>query len=475
MKNSNEIQELFRSLPKVDELLKHSQLADLSANVSYNVTLESARQVIDDARSDIKSGTQTDVLSEEDIVARVCAEVERRIQPSLRRVINATGIIVHTNLGRSILADAALQAVQEVAQGYSTLEYDFVQGKRGSRHDHIEYLLCELTGAQAAMAVNNNAAAVMMCIACFARGKEALVSRGQLVEIGGSFRVPDIMAESGARMVEVGTTNKTHLKDYEKATTPETGLYLKVHSSNYRVVGFTEEVSLEELVNLGALRSIPVMEDQGSGVLVDLQKYGLPYEPTVASSVAAGADIVTFSGDKLLGGPQAGIIVGKKEAIAALKAHPMARALRLDKMTLAALEATLMIYRDEDRAVREIPTLRALTMSFEESKQRAIELAQVLQNKLQEIDAAQSCSIEVIDEVARAGGGSLPLADIATAVVALSFKGTSADEAEKALRLEGPVPIVVRIKDDRILLDPRTLVHDDVDFIVEQVCHISNR
>lgn len=475
MKNSNEIQELFRSLPKVDELLKHSQLADLSANVSYNVTLESARQVIDDARSDIKSGTQTDVLSEEDIVARVCAEVERRMQPSLRRVINATGIIVHTNLGRSILADAALQAVQEVAQGYSTLEYDFVQGKRGSRHDHIESLLCELTGAQAAMAVNNNAAAVMMCIACFARGKEALVSRGQLVEIGGSFRVPDIMAESGARMVEVGTTNKTHLKDYEKATTPETGLYLKVHSSNYRVVGFTEEVSLEELVNLGALRSIPVMEDQGSGVLVDLQKYGLPYEPTVASSVAAGADIVTFSGDKLLGGPQAGIIVGKKEAIAALKAHPMARALRLDKMTLAALEATLMIYRDEDRAVREIPTLRALTMSFEESKQRATELAQMLQNNLQETDAAQSCSIEVIDEVARAGGGSLPLADIATAVVALSFKGTSADEAEKALRLEGPVPIVVRIKDDRILLDPRTLVHDDVDFIVEQVCRISNR
>lgn len=475
MKNSNEIQELFRSLPKVDELLKHSQLADLSANVSYNVTLESARQVIDDARSDIKSGTQTDVLSEEDIVARVCAEVERRIQPSLRRVINATGIIVHTNLGRSILADAALQAVQEVAQGYSTLEYDFVQGKRGSRHDHIESLLCELTGAQAAMAVNNNAAAVMMCIACFARGKEALVSRGQLVEIGGSFRVPDIMAESGARMVEVGTTNKTHLKDYEKATTPETGLYLKVHSSNYRVVGFTEEVSLEELVKLGALHSVPVMEDQGSGVLVDLQKYGLPYEPTVASSVAAGADIVTFSGDKLLGGPQAGIIVGKKEAIAALKAHPMARALRLDKMTLAALEATLMIYRDEDRAVREIPTLRALTMSFEESKLRATELAQVLQNKLQEMDAAQSCSIEVIDEVARAGGGSLPLADIATAVVALSFKGTSVDEAEKALRLEGPVPIVVRIKDDRILLDPRTLVHDDVDFIVEQVCRISNR
>ena len=475
MKKSNGHQELFRSLPKVDELLKHPRLADLSSRVSHNVTLESARSVIDGARADIKSGNQTTVLSEDEIVARVCEEVQKCMQPSLRRVINATGIIVHTNLGRSILAEDALRAVQEVSQGYSTLEYDFEQGKRGSRHDHIESLLCELTGAEAAMAVNNNAAAVMMCIACFARGKEAIVSRGQLVEIGGSFRVPDIMAESGARMIEVGTTNKTHLKDYEKATTSETGLYLKVHSSNYRVVGFTEEVSLEELVNLGAQHSIPVMEDQGSGVLIDLQKYGLPYEPTVASSVAAGADIVTFSGDKLLGGPQAGIIVGKKSAIAKLKAHPMARALRLDKMTLAALEATLMIYRDEDSAVKEIPTLHALTMTLVESRERAEDFAARLLAQLKKCNADKRCSVEVIDEVARAGGGSLPLADIPTAVVALSFSHCSADEAEKALRLEGPVPIVVRIKDNRILLDPRTLIHDDAELIVEQVCQICNQ
>ena len=472
MKNLNEIQQLFRSLPKVDELLKHPQLADLCATLSYSVTLESARYVIEHARAEIKAGTLTEPLSEDAIAQLAVDEAHKRMQPSLRRVINATGIIIHTNLGRSILADSALKAVQEAASGYSTLEYDFEAGKRGSRHEHIEALLCELTGAEAALAVNNNAAAVMMCIACFARGKEALVSRGQLVEIGGSFRVPDIMAESGARMVEVGTTNKTHLKDYEKATTDETGLYLKVHSSNYRVVGFTEEVSLLDLVELGARNGIPVMEDQGSGVLVDLRKFGLPYEPTVQSSVEAGADVVTFSGDKLLGGPQAGIVVGKKAAIAALKAHPMARALRLDKMTLAALEATLMLYRDEERAVQQIPTLRALALQLPESKTLAEELALKLHSALVKQKTDHLLESEVVEEVARAGGGSLPLADIPSAALALKFAHISADEAERRLRLDGPVPIVARIKDDRILLDPRTFVHDDDEVVVEALCRI---
>lgn len=474
MKNSNEIQQLYRSLPKVDELLNQETLIALSDTASHSVVLDAVRCVVDGMRSEIKSGTQTTEVALEEIVVRIQNEVAAKQLHSLRRVVNATGIIIHTNLGRSILAQSALDAVQEVAQGYSTLEYDYLEGKRGSRHDHIETLLCELTGAEAAMAVNNNAAAVMMCIACFSRGKEALVSRGQLVEIGGSFRVPDIMAESGARMVEVGTTNKTHLKDYQKATTPETGLYLKVHSSNYRVVGFTEEVSLEELVKLGAEHDVPVMEDQGSGVLIDLQNYGLPYEPTVMSSVKAGADVVTFSGDKLLGGPQAGIIVGKKDAIAKLKAHPMARAMRLDKMTLAALEATLMLYRDEAKAVREIPTLRALTLTYDETKQRADAFAEKINRMLTEQGNAQACSGVVIPEIARAGGGSLPLADIPSAVVALTFAHLPATEVEVQLRTGGPVPIVTRIKDDQILIDMRTLVNDDENYIAEQICRISS-
>lgn len=475
MTNSNETNQLFRSLPKVDELLKNPLLVTLSASLSHKAVLDSARSVIDALRSEIKAGTLSEALGEDEIVQRVAQEAQYRCQSSLRRVINATGIIVHTNLGRSVLAPSALAAVQEVARSYSTLEYDFEAGKRGSRHDHIEHLLCELTGAEAAMAVNNNAAAVMMCIACFARGKEALVSRGQLVEIGGSFRVPDIMAESGARMVEVGTTNKTHLSDYKKASTSATGLYLKVHSSNYRVVGFTEEVALEDLVALGAEKDIPVMEDQGSGVLIDLTKYGLPHEPTVGASVAAGADVVTFSGDKLLGGPQAGIIVGKKDAIAALKAHPMARALRLDKMTLAALEATLMLYRDEERAIKEIPTLRALTLPYEESKHAAELFAQSLRNALDAQGTLDACDVDVVDEIARAGGGSLPLADIASCAVAVSLRDISVETAEKFLRTQGDVPVVARIKDDRLIFDPRTFILDDAAYVVEQLCRILAR
>ncbi len=368
-------------------------------------------------------------------------------------MINATGIIVHTNLGRSVLSERAAAAVQEVASGYSTLEYDVAGGQRGSRHVHVESLLCRLTGAEAAMAVNNNAAAVMLGIAALARGKEAVVSRGQLVEIGGSFRIPDIMRESGATMVEVGTTNKTHLADYERALTPSTGLFLKVHSSNYRVVGFTEEVPLEDLVALGAPHGIPVMEDQGSGVLFDLRPFGLPEEPTVAESIAAGAAVVTASGDKLLGGPQAGLICGRHDVIARLKKHPMARALRLDKMTLAALEATLFACLDETRALREIPTLRMLTTPVAEVRARAEALAARMRDTLG--DRAQ---VVCIDEIARAGGGSLPLAEIATVAVALAPAAVSVAELEERLRTGGEPAIVARVKDGRLLVDPRTLL-----------------
>jgi L-seryl-tRNA(Ser) seleniumtransferase len=389
------------------------------------------------------------------------------MRPSLRRVINATGIIVHTNLGRSVLSRTAAAAVAEAATGYSTLEYDVQSGERGSRHVHVESLLCRLTGAEAAMAVNNNAAAVMLAIAALARGRDAIVSRGQLVEIGGSFRIPDIMAESGARMVEVGTTNKTHLADYERALSDSTGLLLKVHSSNFRVVGFTEEVPLAELVELGSRHGVPVMEDQGSGVLFDLRPFGLPFEPTVAQSIDAGVSVVTASGDKLLGGPQAGIIVGTAEVIARLKAHPMARAVRLDKLQLAALEATLRASLDETRALAEIPTLRMLTEPVGAVRARAESLADRVRG------ATNGADVAVADEIARAGGGALPLADIPTVVVAVAPSTMSAGELEARLRCDGDPVVVARVKDGRVLIDPRTLLSSaEEDVVVARLAGI---
>ncbi|TDB36946.1 MAG: L-seryl-tRNA(Sec) selenium transferase [Actinobacteria bacterium] len=443
-------QSLLRSLPKVDRLLERADIAALAEIHPRSVVTDAIRETVDALRADILSGVLHEV-GEDAVASAVIGLVERKGVRSLRRVINATGIVVHTNLGRSRLAPSAVDAVAEVAGSYSTLEYDVESGERGSRHSHVEELICKLTGAEAAMAVNNNAAAVLIGLAGLARGKEAIVSRGQLVEIGGSFRVPDVMRESGATMVEVGTTNKTHLSDYEKALTPATGLLLKVHTSNYRVVGFTEEVTLGDLVTLGGQHGVPVMEDQGSGVLVDLRKWGLPYEPTVGESIAAGVDVVTCSGDKLLGGPQAGIIAGKWHVIAALKKHPLARAIRLDKMTLAALEATLRLYLDEERAKREIPTLAMLSASKEAMAERAVRLADAI---------ARACGdaylTGTVEDVSRAGGGSLPMADIPTVVVAVMPQRTGVTELEARLRAAEP-PIVARINADRLLLDPRTL------------------
>ena len=444
--------ELLRTLPKVDDVLAAPGFAETLADVPRPLVLDAVRGAIDEARASLLAGESADVSAA--AIARAAAgRAALATRPSLRRVINATGIIVHTNLGRSVLADAAAAAVAEVASGYSTLEYDVESGERGSRHVHVEQLLCRLTGAEAAMAVNNNAAAVMLAIAALARGREAIVSRGQLVEIGGSFRVPDIMAESGATMIEVGTTNKTHLQDYETALTSNTGLLLKVHSSNFRVVGFTEEVGLAELVRLGAQHGVPVMEDQGSGVLFDLRPYGLPAEPTVAESVAAGAAVVTASGDKLLGGPQAGILVGRWDIISKLKKHPMARAVRVDKLTLAALEATLRLLLDEQRAIAQIPTLRMLTTPQSEVRTRA----QALAARVREV-VGDAAGVTTADEVARAGGGSLPLAEIPTVVVALAPRTMSASKLEALLRCGGEPAIVARVKDDRLLLDPRTLL-----------------
>lgn len=451
---------LLRQLPKVDTLLERPDIAALGETMPRSLVVDAVREAIEETRRSVLDGT-SGVIDADAVAASATALAQRAARHSLRRVINATGIVVHTNLGRSPLAAAAVDAVAQVAAGYSTLEYDVDSGQRGSRHTHVESLICKLTGAEAAMAVNNNAAAVMLALAGLARGKEAVVSRGQLVEIGGSFRVPDVMAESGATMVEVGTTNKTHLEDYERALTPDTGLLLKVHTSNYRVVGFTDEVPLGDLVTLGAQHGVAVMEDQGSGVLVDLRQWGLPYEPTVAESVASGADVITCSGDKLLGGPQAGILAGKWHIIQALKKHPLARAVRLDKMTLAALETTLRLYLDPDRARQEIPTLRMLSATKTEMAERATRLAD---------EIARACGDAYLtgthDDVSRAGGGALPMADIPTVCVAVVPQGITVIELERRLRLGDP-HIVARISDDRLLLDPRTLAVDEEREVVD--------
>ncbi|HAL30064.1 MAG TPA: L-seryl-tRNA(Sec) selenium transferase [Coriobacteriia bacterium] len=445
---------LLRSLPKVDELFKREDVAALDATHGRPLTLEALREALDATRAAVRAGEIAEV-SADAIAADAAAWLALKARRSLRRVINATGIVVHTNLGRSPLAETAIEAVAEVARGYSTLEYDVPSGQRGSRHVHVEELICRLTGAEAAMAVNNNASAVLLGLAALARRKEAIVSRGQLVEIGGSFRIPDIMRESGAKMVEIGTTNKTHLRDYKNAITSRTGLMLKVHTSNYRVVGFTEEVSLEELVALGAEHGVPVFEDQGSGVLIDLARFGLPGEPTIGAAVGAGADLVSASGDKLLGGPQAGILAGKREVIAKLKKHPLARAVRLDKMTLAALEVTLRLYLDERRLFAEVPTLRMLTMTQAELERRAGRLADAITST-----CGEAYDVATAADTSRAGGGALPMKDIPTTVVTLTPRQGSATSLEERLRLGEPA-VIARIKDDRLLLDPRTLREDE--------------
>ncbi len=458
---------LLRSLPKTDELLKREDLAALEQTLGRAVAVDAVRDAIEALRAAVLAGEDVS-FDADSVAADAISTADERMRPSLRPVINATGIIVHTNLGRSRLAEAALRAVVEVAGNYSTLEYDVESGERGSRHSHVEQLVRDVTGAEAAMAVNNNAAAVLLVLTALASRKEAIVSRGQLVEIGGSFRIPDVMRQSGAKMVEVGATNKTHLSDYAAAITPKTGLLLKVHSSNFRVVGFTEEVTLSDLVALGAERGVPVYEDQGSGVLIDLAPYGLPDEPTVRSSIEAGADLVSVSGDKLLGGPQAGIIAGKAEFVARLKKHPLARALRLDKMTLAALEATLRLYLDPERAREEIPTLHMLT-------RRPADVAASARKLVDDIVAATGDAfwVAAMPDVSRAGGGSLPLADIPTTIVTLSPRTMSANDLEQRLRLGNPT-IVARIRDGRVILDPRTLTSHEEKLVVTRLAEIAS-
>jgi L-seryl-tRNA(Ser) seleniumtransferase len=457
-------QNLLRQLPGVNELLLHFQSHASDLDLPRKLMIRVIRQTLAKFRADILASEPAHLpvsLNLEDLLDQIQQGFIQAQRPRLLRVINATGVIIHTNLGRSPLAAAALQRIQEVAGNYCNLEFDLSAGKRGSRHDHLEGLLQELTSAEAALILNNNAAAVLLTLNTLALGREVIVSRGQLVEIGGSFRMPDVMAASGALLREVGTTNKTHLRDYEAAITSETGMLLKVHTSNFRLIGFTQEVSLADLAALGHREGLPVVEDLGSGCLIDLSRYGLPKEPSVAEALEAGADLVLFSGDKLLGGPQAGIALGSKALIDRLKKNPLTRALRPDKLTLVGLEATLRLYRDEQMAVRQIPTLWMLTRPLPEVEIQARHLARSLRRRL-----SGQLQVQICPSIARVGGGALPQTDIPSRALCIETPAFSPHRLEEKLRHSFP-PIIARLEQHRLLLDVRTLFPVDHPLVVK--------
>ncbi|MDP3014614.1 MAG: L-seryl-tRNA(Sec) selenium transferase [Candidatus Subteraquimicrobiales bacterium] len=451
----------LRKISAVDEVLQLEEISVLIETYPREVVVEVVRTVLDELRKTILESKNLKELEKLDLspvklVPLITKLVQSRMSSHLKRVINATGVVIHTNLGRSILPFEAVDAITNVADNYSNLEFNLQTGERGSRYEHVEEHLVFLTGAEATMVVNNNAGAVLLSLSTLAKDKEVIVSRGELVEIGGSFRIPDVMRQSGAKLKEVGTTNKTYLEDYERAITPETALLLKVHTSNFRVVGFTASVDLKDLVALGKKHNLLVMEDLGSGVFVDLSRYGLSYEPMVGDSVKTGADIITFSGDKLLGGPQAGIIIGKKEIIDSMKKHPLARALRVDKLTLAGLEATLRLYFDPDKIVEKIPTLSMILAPLSELKDKARRLKEKIEEKI-----GDSFEVKVEEDISRVGGGALPLEELQTIVVSVTSKRFSCQELERKLR-EGDLPVIVRVKDDKALLDVRTIQPEEL-------------
>ncbi|MBX6394848.1 MAG: L-seryl-tRNA(Sec) selenium transferase [Alicyclobacillaceae bacterium] len=447
----------LRRLPAVHRILSHPQCVSVQEKIPAPLLSEGAAQVVARYREGILNGEMEDVPPVEELAREVVQWAEERLRPRLRPVINATGVVLHTNLGRAPLAEAAVEQVVKVARGYSNLELCLETGKRGSRHDHVEELICRLTGAEAAMVVNNNAAAVLLVLRALAAGRKVIVSRGELVEIGGSFRVSEVMAESGARLTEVGTTNKTHEYDYERAIDEETVMIMKTHTSNFRIVGFTEHPPLEALVALCRKHGLVLYEDLGSGVLLDLRRWGIGDEPTVQESVAAGVDLVSFSGDKLLGGAQAGIIVGRADLVRALKKHQLARAIRVDKLTLAALEATLRLYLDETKALQEIPALQMMMRGPEELKTAAERLAAAVMAAV-----GDDLEVRVVPDVSRVGGGSLPTVELPTFTVALGGGRWSATALESALRAGDP-PVIARIHREEVRLDVRTMAPQELE------------
>ncbi|MFO7601049.1 MAG: L-seryl-tRNA(Sec) selenium transferase [Candidatus Desulfacyla sp.] len=459
-------QALFRQIPGVDQLLIHPAVESAMASHPKTLVLKAIHQVLDLLRSDIRHGkvkgaaTQLDLDS---VLSQVMETLGVISRPSLRSVINATGVVVHTNLGRSILPEKAIERFRSIAGGYSNLEYDLDQGRRGSRYVHVEGILRELTGAEAAMVVNNNAGAVLIALETMARGREVVVSRGQLVEIGGSFRIPDVMRKSGARMVEVGTTNKTHLKDYEEVIGPHTALLLKVHTSNFQVVGFASDVPLPELVHLGDRHGVPVMEDLGSGCLIDFSTYGLIKEPTVQEALSQGVGLVTFSGDKLLGGPQAGIILGQRNLVEAIRKNPLNRALRIDKLTLLALEETLRLYRDPQTVTENIPTLQMICQGYDSLAAKAERLYALVKSC-----GSDRFSIELMDGASKVGGGALPLQELKSRLLCLIPGTLSSHQMEVRLRSYDP-PVITRLERDRVMLDVRTIQEGEFEVVARAI------
>lgn len=457
---------LYSRLPKVDQILEDKRIEKLYTIAPREVIADSTRDAISTLRESISKNVLTleelekQVNSITDIIEKIVIEA---IKPKLKKVINGTGVVIHTNLGRSLISKEIMEHVTEISSNYNNLEFDLETGSRGSRYSHLEDIIRKITGAEAALVVNNNAAAVMLVLSSLAKDKEVIVSRGELVEIGGSFRIPEVMEQSGAQLVDVGTTNKTHLLDYKNSINENTAALLKVHTSNYRILGFTASVSLEELVDLGKEYNVPVIEDLGSGVLLDLRKYGLQYEPRVQDSIDVGVDVVTFSGDKLLGGPQAGIIIGKKKYIDIMKKHPLNRALRIDKFTIAALESTFRLYLEEDIAINKIPTLNMLTTTKYELENKARNLLYKIEQK-----NFSGLSAEIVDDYSQVGGGSMPLEQIPTKCIMMYSNEISTSSLEKYLR-EFSTPIIGRIFKDKLYIDLRTVDDKEFDTIVEGI------
>lgn len=458
---------LYRSIPKVDVLLENPDIVTLIENHHRDVVVDVIREEIDKLRNFIKENDDVNLIEEKinNLIENIKISTEKVYSYNIKKVINGTGTILHTNLGRAIISKKHADYLSEVVTSYSNLEYNLEEGRRGERYSHFEKLICKITGAEAAMAVNNNAAAVMLVLSSMAAEREVIVSRGELVEVGGKFRIPDVMKSSNAHLVEIGTTNKTHLEDYEDAISENTGAFLKVHTSNFKILGFTESVSIEELCKLGREKDIPVIEDIGSGVLIDLSKYGLEYEPTVQDSIKAGVDVVSFSGDKLLGGPQAGIIVGKKKYIDKMKKNPLTRAFRIDKFTATILEMIFHEYLNEEDAIKNIPVLSLITKDLKEIEKNA----NALFNKIENLENVADINVE--DTFSQIGGGSLPAERIKSKSVTIMPKNISTQSLEAKLRA-GKNPVVGRISEEKLILDMRTVLEDEIDILAQKLIDI---
>ncbi len=463
-------EEYFKKIPKVDIILEDDNIKSAIDEYSYDVVLDSIQNVTSALRDFIKTSSNEDEINKKinSLIDDVINLSENISSSNMKSVINGTGTILHTNLGRAVLSKKHISKAIDIISGYCNLEYNLEKGERGERYSHFEKLLCKITGAEAAMAVNNNASSVLLILCALANKGEAIVSRGELIEIGGKFRIPDVMEQSGTVLREVGTTNKTHISDYEDAVNDATKAILKVHTSNYKVLGFTDSVDVEELIPISTKNNLVLIEDLGSGVLVDLSKFGLTHEPTVQEQIKNGVDVVCFSGDKLLGGPQAGIIVGKKKYIDKIKKHQLTRALRIDKFTACMLELVLLEYLNEDTAIKNIPVLNMLSSSYDKQVAKSKKLYDGLNNS----NFKNNFEIKISDTISQVGGGSLPLEEIKSSALIIKPKNITVDKFEENLR-KLDIPIIVRIENDEIILDVRTIFDEELDIVINELINLS--